>query len=276
MRRFKAVAVIAVIVSLALRAANAPALEVTYLGNEGFLVRSGSQVVLFDALFGEGLPDYDRVPPEVVRDMEIGHPPFANVNVVFISHVHPDHFDLPSTVRFLKAHPLTAVVAPTEVSQQLRKALAGKAGKASQIRTVSAQSGQIITCYEGGIQIGVFPLPHGNVENLAYLVVLHGRTVLHVGDADIPMKALAGLKLFDHRIDLAFIPFWQLTENAEAVRDQIGANVVVPMHLITHATTADTKEYLEHIGGYAGLLAKIRSEFPNAEVFRTPLETRRF
>ena len=281
MASFRAVALIALLVAAPslhrLPADPRPdAINVTYLGNEGFLVRSGSQAVLFDALFGAGLPDYDRVPANIVHDMETGRPPFAELNVVFISHVHPDHFDLASTIGFLTSHPATIIVAPAEVSQQLRRAFAGNHRVLQQIPAASAERGRIITRDAGGIQIGIFPLSHGNVENLAYLVVLNGRTVLHLGDADLPMNNLAQLKLFDRRIDLAFIPFWQLTEDAGRVRNQIAAKVVVPMHLITHPTTASSKGYLEHVGGHDGMLSHIRSEFPNAAVFLSPLETNTF
>ncbi len=278
MGALKSVALVALTISLSslhhLRAdPKTDPIEVTYLGNEGFLVRSGSQVVLFDALFGAGLPDYDRVPESVVNDIETARPPFAKINVIFISHAHPDHFDLPSTVRFLKSHPTTVVVAPVEISQQLQNALANNRRMLSQIRTVSAEAGRITTSLQGSIQIGIFPLTHRNVENLAYLVLLNGRAVLHLGDADIPMRNLAQLKLINHRIDVAFIPFWQLTR-PRSVRDQISAKVVVPMHVITHAT-ASSKEYLDHVGGPGGMLAKIRSEFPNA-ASSGPLETKTF
>ena len=251
-------------------------MEVTYLGNEGFLIRSGTQAVLFDALFGAGLPDYDHVPAKIIADMETGKPPFDKIDVILISHVHPDHFDVASTVRFLSSHPATVVVAPTEVSQRLQKAVAGNRQMLSQIRALSTERGRLIMRNEGGLPIGAFPLTHGKVENLAYLVVFKGRAVLHLGDADLPMNDLAQLKLTDRRIALAFIPFWQLTENAEGVRDQIGARIVVPMHLITHPTTASSKGYMKHVGGSAGMLAKIRAEFPNAAVFRKPLETKTF
>lgn len=203
--------------------------------------------MLFDALFGSGLPDYDHVPANVAHDMETGRPPFGNISVAFISHVHPDHFDLQSVARFLKSHPSTVIIAPTEVSRQLRRGLPGNRPMQSQIRTVSAEQGRVTTRDESGIRIGIFPLAHGNVENLAYLVVLNGREVLHLGDADLPMKNLEQLKLFDHGIDLAFIPFWQLTDNAESVHDHIGAKIVVPMHLIKHLIIATSKEYLARI-----------------------------
>lgn len=251
-------------------------LEVIYLGNEGFLVRSGSQAILFDALFGAGLPDYDRVPAKAANDIETGKSPFTNINTFLISHIHPDHFDISSTVRFLKSHPATVVVAPGQVSEQIRKALEGDPVALSQIRTASLKQGSITTHEVGGVQVGSFPLMHGNVENAAYLVVLNGRTVLHIGDADLPMKDLAQFGLSHRHIDVAFIPFWQLTEDPKRVRTQIDAKVIIPMHLITNPTTDSSKGYMEHVGGRDGMLRQIRSTFPNAAVFLTPLEKKNF
>jgi L-ascorbate metabolism protein UlaG (beta-lactamase superfamily) len=251
-------------------------LEVTYLGNEGFLVRSGSQAVLFDALFGAGLPDYDRVPANAVRDIETGKFPFANINAVLISHVHPDHFDLSSTVRFLESHPTTVVVAPSQVAAQLRNALANNRQALAQIHIAPLEQGRITTHLEGDVEVGSFPLSHGNVENAAYLVFLTGKAMLHIGDADLPMKGLAQLGLSHRHIDIAFVPFWQLVENPKSVRDQIGARIVIPMHLISSPTTESSKGYMEHVGGRSGMLAEIRSRFPNAVVFQTPLETKIF
>ncbi len=240
------------------------------------MVRSGSQAVLFDALFGEGLPNYDRVPAATIHDIEAGRSPFANIIAVFISHVHPDHFDVSSTVRFLKSHPTTVVIAPNQVSEQIRNALVNNRQAFAQVSTVSLERGRITTRNEGGVQVGSFPLSHGHVENAAYLIVLNGKTVLHIGDADLPMKGLAQLGLSHRQIDLAFVPFWQLTEDPENVRNHIGAKIVIPMHLITHPTTDSSKGYLEHVGGSDGMVAKIRSSFPNAFVFHTPLETKTF
>ncbi len=246
------------------------------MGNEGFLVRAGSQVVLFDALFGKGLPDYDHVPPKVLDDMEKARPPFREVSIIFVSHIHPDHFDTESAARFVRSHPSSVVVAPRAVAQQLRKALRKDVKLQSQIRGISAEPGRIIVRREGGIQVGIFSLPHGSVENLAYLVDLNGRRVLHIGDADLSKQDLQQLKLPDQRIDLAFIPFWELTDDAEVVRDQIRANVIVPMHLITHATTSSSREYLDHVRGIKGMMSEIRSQFPNAVVFHSQLETKTF
>lgn len=100
--------------------------------------------------------------------------------------------------------------------------------------------------------------------------------MLHIGDADLPMKGLAQLGLSHRHIDVAFVPFWQLTEDPKSVRNQIGAKVVVPMHLITNPTTDSSKGHMDHVGGRKGMLAQIRSNFPNTAVFQTPLETKSF
>jgi L-ascorbate metabolism protein UlaG (beta-lactamase superfamily) len=259
----------------ALAAHASPQLQITYLGNEGFLVRHGSQAVLFDALFGAGLPDYDHVPAEVVGDMEAARAPFDHIDAVFISHIHPDHFERESTIRFLKSHPNTVVISPSDVAAQLKAAL-GNDRLRAQIHGISAQIAGMIVREEGGIHVGIFPLAHGHVENLAYLVDLGGCKVLHLGDADLPMQEIDKLRLSESRIDVAFVPYWQLIENAKRVRTQIRAKVIVPMHLLTQATTPASKQYLEHVGGMKGLVATIRSEFRNAVIFQRPLQSQSF
>lgn len=250
-------------------------LAVTYLGNEGFLVRSGSQAVLFDALFGAGLPEYDRVPAATVRDMEAGRSLFSHIEVVFISHVHPDHFELSSTLRFLKTHSAAVVVAPVQVSERLRKALAGDPRALAQIRTAASNQGKLRMEDAGRIQFGSFPLRHGPVQNDAYIVVLNGRVILHLGDADLPLSGLAGAGL-PHSVDLVFIPFWQLTENPLQVKASIHPQVVVPMHVIAVARTEASKAYLQHVGGRSGMVGRIHSEFSNAAFFSVPLQAKSF
>jgi L-ascorbate metabolism protein UlaG (beta-lactamase superfamily) len=250
-------------------------LELTYLGNEGFLVRAGSQAVLFDALFGAGLPDYDHVPADVVRDMEAGWGLFEHVDIVFISHVHPDHFEARSTVRFMQSHPTTVVIGPTEVAAELKRPLGSNAPLLSQIRSIPFQPGHMATLTEHGIEIEIFPLAHGTVENLAYLVAIGGRKILHMGDADLPMNDIERFGLAERRIDVALVPYWQLIENAGRVRTGMNAKSIVAMHLLTHATAPESKQMLDHLGGVAGMVSKIHSEFPNAVVLK-PLETKIF
>lgn len=110
----------------------------------------------------------------------------------------------------MKSHPSTVVVAPSQIAAQLRNALADNRQALSQIRIAPLKQGQITTHEEGGVQVGSLSLSHGNVENAAYLVVLNGKQVLHIGDTDLPMTGLAQLGLSHRRIDVAFVPFGNL------------------------------------------------------------------
>jgi ribonuclease BN (tRNA processing enzyme) len=83
------------------------------------------------------------------HDIETGKSPFTNINTLLISHIHPDHFDLPSTVRFLKSHPATIVVAPGQVSEKIREALAGDSRALSQVHTATLKENSITTHDEG-------------------------------------------------------------------------------------------------------------------------------
>ena len=62
--------IVPLLVLAAPAAAIAEGVELTYLGNEGFLIAAGETRVLVDALYGEGLRGYPVVPPAERRRLE--------------------------------------------------------------------------------------------------------------------------------------------------------------------------------------------------------------
>ena len=53
------------------------ALELTFLGNEGFLLRAGGKSVLIDAITGDSLTGYVPLPAEPRAKLEAAQPPFG-------------------------------------------------------------------------------------------------------------------------------------------------------------------------------------------------------
>jgi hypothetical protein len=83
-------------------------LEVTYLANEGFMIAGGGRKILIDALFGEGLDGYAVVSPAQRALLEQAREPFADVDAVFATHFHDDHFNAAAVLAHLMRNP-TAV-----------------------------------------------------------------------------------------------------------------------------------------------------------------------
>ncbi len=87
----------------------------TFLGHQGWMIRSGRSCVLVDPLLFEQFGavhalEYSVHPPRV-----FGPERFPPVDAVILSHEHDDHFDIPSLARldrripvFISAHSSTA------------------------------------------------------------------------------------------------------------------------------------------------------------------------
>src|SRR5205823_10905014 len=89
----------------------------TFLGHQGWMIRSGRSCVLVDPLLCEEFGavhalEYSVHPPRV-----FGPERFPAVDAVILSHEHDDHFDIPSLARldrripvFISAHSSTAAM----------------------------------------------------------------------------------------------------------------------------------------------------------------------
>jgi hypothetical protein len=63
-------------------AGQSPTLDVTFVANEGVLIRTPQSRVLIDAIFGSGLESYGAAPPAMRTALEKARPPFDEVDLV--------------------------------------------------------------------------------------------------------------------------------------------------------------------------------------------------
>src|SRR5215211_191057 len=82
------------------------AFAATFLGHQGWMIRSGRTCVLVDPLLCEEFGDvhalqYRVYPPRVMRAEA-----FPPIDAVILSHEHDDHFDIPSLVRLDRRIPI--------------------------------------------------------------------------------------------------------------------------------------------------------------------------
>lgn len=244
-------------------------LKVTYIANEGFLVASGEQKVLIDALQRGGIDRYASPPPTTLDELEGARGSFAGVNLILVSHPHRDHFHPASVARHLENNPAAQLISSLQVVEAVRHELASTGAVAARMNgTYPEGSGRSIhTVAETRLE--VFRLRHENrrnygVQNLGLIFVVGGKKILHIGDAEMTAQNFAPHRLPEEDLDLAFLPYWYLTseKGREIVRTYIRPKQVVAMHI----EPADLNEITE----------EIRAEFPTAIVFSQPLETKTF
>jgi hypothetical protein len=130
-------------------------LDVTYIGNEGFMIQAGGKKVLVDALFND---EFFLAPsPELLAQMTGGSGPFADVDLLLVTHLHGDHFNPKMVAEFLRHHAHCQFVAHTQVIDLLRKE-EGFAQIEKQIHEIRQEPGSRESMTMNGIALDVLVL----------------------------------------------------------------------------------------------------------------------
>ncbi len=241
-----------------------PGVTVTFIANEGVLLSSGTQSVLIDALFDP----YDGYPlphDSTRRALRDARGPYADVDVVLVTHWHGDHFGAAPVAAHLMANPRATLVTSAQVIDSLRRFGAAREIPASRTQARAAPSGQRRREVVNGVAIEVLGVTHGDrhsgVEHRGYIVEIGGRRVLHLGDTEFTEAEFAELRLDTARIDVALLPVWALTHERAIVEKWIRPRHVVAFHL-----------QADDLAG----AARIEARWPGAVAFTRSLHKRRW
>ncbi|MGE0130534.1 MAG: MBL fold metallo-hydrolase [Blastocatellales bacterium] len=255
--------------------APAGALEVTYLANEGFMIAVGGRKALIDALFGEGLDGYAVVSPARRVLLEQAREPFADVDAIFATHFHDDHFNATSVITHLMRNPQAFFFSTPQAASKLKATGQFDAIKSRVVATLPKE-GERIHSGHRGLHVQLLNIHHGRarpVENLGFIIEIAGKRVLHIGDSEAESAVFQKYEVVKDRIDVAFLPFWYFLDDdwKRAVREQIQPRHIVVMHLEQDTLLNRAKSV-----GWQKMWARIKGEFPNAVYFAKELEKKSF
>lgn len=218
---------------------------IQYLGNEGLFIQAEHAKVLFDPFFHHNLGIYQLVPDDLKQRILSGIPPYNNINAVFISHAHRDHFAVDDMVTYLTHFPQTKLVASEQAINQV-KAYA-KDNKitldSSKLVSVSLNFGD--SPFEIDVEhlnIDAVRIPHAGwpsraeVENLVFRVTLDDEmTIMHMGDADVDIEHYLPHQSFWRKktTHANFPPYWFLysAEGRDILFEIINAEETIGIHV---------------------------------------------
>jgi L-ascorbate metabolism protein UlaG (beta-lactamase superfamily) len=240
-------------------------LEVTYIANQGVLIAAGDTQVLIDGLHRQYRPAYPFLPEPYREQIETARPPFHQIDVILVSHVHLDHFHPESVARHLRHNTGATLVSSEQVVAEIA-ALADHASIRSRVKAITPSLKQRVATVVGGVSVELLGVGHGSgghatVQNLGHLISLGGNRLLHIGDASAEDASIfAAFNLDEADIDVAFLPVWFLTsdEGAAIVRQHIKPKQIVAIHM----PAGDPQRAAE----------RIRERFPEAVPFTVLLE----
>jgi len=254
----------------------AAGIDVTYLGNAGFLVAVGDSKVLVDGLYRDGVKGYATVPDDALGKIEQGKAPFDGIDLILATHYHADHFDPRSVAQHLVANPKATFVSTPQAVERLRAVMDDFDSIASRVRAVFPAEGESSSFDVGAIKLRVLNLHHGrgsDVENIGFVVSLGGETFAHFGDTQVDNEEMAPHRLFQEQIDLAFVGYWELQSGTRRrlYHDNVGATHIVAMHL---PRPDASPSYFGDAATLEEAIAGIRRSMSNVVIFERPLETK--
>jgi L-ascorbate metabolism protein UlaG (beta-lactamase superfamily) len=207
-----------------------PALQITYICNDGFLISTSGKRILVDALFN----DADKICP---ANLEVATRAAADAlggaQLVLVSHSHWDHFDPHVVGSYLLSNPDSVLIAEHSAAEALAAEFEDFPDIQDRVHGLEVDRGQATQMSVSGIEVEVISAP-ADVPNLGFIVRVGGAMFLHSGDSgyDSTMAAdFRALALADRDIDLAFLPYWYFIDpSGESMVAEVPARYYIPMH----------------------------------------------
>ena len=95
----------------------------TFLGHQGWMVRSEKAALLIDPLLREDFGDAHALPYRVFPPRRLDLAALPPLDAVVLSHEHDDHFDIPSLARLDRAIPIHLSVRSSTAAHQILRAM---------------------------------------------------------------------------------------------------------------------------------------------------------
>ncbi|MEM7282515.1 MAG: MBL fold metallo-hydrolase [Pseudomonadota bacterium] len=238
-----------------------------YLGNEGILFSHGGESVLFDAFFEESYGQYVLLDRSTNQAIKFAKEPYDNVKLVFVSHVHGDHFSAAPTVDYLQEQTSVRLFGSGQVVDAI---LALDDSLQARLHRVDLSPGEVPVDYSiDPFKVTVVAIPHAggertkDIQNLAFKVSIDdSRTMVHMGDAGPDLSVFNPLRGFFEGVHVAFPPYWFYL-------NEVGRDI------LENVITADITIGVHVPAKYIGQGDVLREEV-GGDVFTDPGETRSF
>ncbi len=254
----------------AARSGKGEPLEITYIGNEGFLIARGDKKVLIDAPQSNPwtyTPTGERILSLMLED----RPPFDGLDLVVASHAHADHISPKMAAELVKRNPRVVFISNAEACDSMRIVSGSDFGKIStRVVSVDPEWKTVTKLSRNGVNVEFFGVNHTYVgqpprKTLATIVDLGGIRVAHLAD-EIAASNVENYKAIDlakEGIDIVFLDQGFFDSNGE----DILKNYIKPEYLILmHARPDEVDE--------AG--KKLLPSHPNLILFHEQMEKKLF
>jgi L-ascorbate metabolism protein UlaG (beta-lactamase superfamily) len=229
-------------------------LEIQYLANEGLLIKSDSKQILIDATFNKEFEHLDVLPDTELDKIKNAESNYKSIDIILATHLHGDHFNAEITGSHLLVNKKTMFLGPKETVANFEENFNKFHMISSQIKSETPNFFESKTVTLNGIEIKMYRLEHSGespwkeAENIAYLITLGEKKILHFGDSKIDVN-IEKLGLINENIDVVILPFWELgnSENKKIILEYINPKKILAGHIPTK-NYSKVEEYINSLG----------------------------
>ncbi len=254
-------------------------LQVTYIANEGFMLKTKHHKVLIDALFSDGYGFFQTPSNETLNQIIDAKAPFDSINLCFLTHYHKDHSDSKLMFDYLSSHPsvklLTTQPSLTFIDgEQFRFVKLKK-----QFCEITPETNKSITRTINNVTVKVLGLKHLsffedgiNIEeymkNVGFLINIDGISIFHSGDTNRENFSdyINHNGQWEDPVDVAFVYYEMLSEgksDLDYLKQTLNPRYIVLMHVPPSLHDEWAKK-----------LEQLKPFFPNIILFNNTLEMR--
>jgi len=245
--------------------------EITYVGNEGFMITGGEHRIIIDAVQRNPW-GYPSTGERAFSMMCKNRSPFNNIDVSIASHAHADHMLAGMTAELLGSNTRIVFVSSPEACDSV-KSVAGNAysGFEQRVISVDPEWDEVVEIEAGGVELGFFGVNHAGPEQepyktLATIVDLGGVRLAHLADqtAETNVEYYQAVDLKGRGVDIVFADRFFLADSIgqHIMRELIDPQYVILMHLRDEEIEA--------------AVAELKPLYPRLVVFREQFEKKIF
>lgn len=237
--------------------------QLTFITNESFIVNDSHIKILIDYDFRSILNN------EKYKNIQ---PPFDNIDIISISHIHDDHFNKDLTANYLNKNNSCNVFMPTEVFESFKSKIENESVNGR----ITVLNQKNYECEDNVISDNSYKhikVPHAagfsDMQNLIFIFKSGNIKFLHSGDYWGDNINSIRCNLLSEKIDVAMIHVEFLTKQdlysgIEMIKKYINPEFIILMHIpqgsarMTEALNAKNE---------------LKEKFPNIHVFVDEMQT---
>jgi hypothetical protein len=253
-------------------------LQVTYIANEGFMLKTIHHKVLIDALFSDGYGYFAYPSNETTKQILCATAPFDSVNLCFLTHYHKDHSDSKLIHEYLSKHPSIKLVTTRPSLVFIDGEQFGFIKLKKQFCEITPETNKSISQIINNIPVKVLGLKHMSfiqdgydleeyMVNVGFYINLDGIRIFHSGDTKMDnfKEFVAQNGQWKDSVDVAFV-YYELLTNGKPSLEYL-VKTLNPKYIVVMHVPPSLYE------DWSNKVALLKPVFPNIILFRNELET---